>query len=105
MWIQLYSYKLPAAAAITGHSPAGGCLLSLCCDYRVMQGPKFTIGLNETLLGIVAPFWFKVGMCLLKVSTKFRGAQHSKRVLLAFSPKIVKDISLTLCSPLKKPDI
>ena len=40
-------------------SPAGGCLLSLCCDYRVMQGPKFTIGLNETLLGIVAPFWFK----------------------------------------------
>ena len=24
-----------------------------------MQGPKFTIGLNETLLGIVAPFWFK----------------------------------------------
>ena len=60
MWIQLYSYKLPAAAAITGHSPAGGCLLSLCCDYRVMQGPKFTIGLNETLLGIVAPFWFKV---------------------------------------------
>ena len=82
MWIQLYSYKLPAAAAITGHSPAGGCLLSLCCDYRVMQGPKFTIGLNETLLGIVAPFWFKVGMCLLKVSTKFRGAQHSRKVLL-----------------------
>ena len=33
--------------------------MSLCCDYRVMQGPKFTIGLNETLLGIVAPFWFK----------------------------------------------
>jgi len=62
LWIQLYSYKLPTAAAITGHSPAGGCLLSLCCDYRVMQGPKFTIGLNETLLGIVAPFWFKDSM-------------------------------------------
>ena len=27
-----------------------------------MQGPKFTIGLNETLLGIVAPFWFKDSM-------------------------------------------
>merc|ERR1712241_27478 len=62
VWIKLYSYKLPAAAAITGHSPAGGCLLSLCCDYRVMQGPKFTIGLNETLLGIVAPYWFKDSM-------------------------------------------
>ena len=32
----------------------------MCCDYRVMVGPKFTIGLNETQLGIVAPFWFKV---------------------------------------------
>ena len=42
-------------------SPAGGCLLSMCCDYRVMVGPKYTIGLNETQLGIVAPFWFKEG--------------------------------------------
>merc|ERR1711994_161685 len=49
VWLQLYSFSLPTAAAITGHSPAGGCLLALCCDYRVMQGPKFTIGLNETL--------------------------------------------------------
>jgi len=62
LWIQMYSYKLPSAAAITGHSPAGGCLLSMCCDYRVMVGPKYSIGLNETLLGIVAPFWFKDSM-------------------------------------------
>lgn len=27
------------------------------CEYRVML-PKFTIGLNETRLGIVAPKWF-----------------------------------------------
>ena len=60
LWINLYSCKLPTAAAIAGHSPAGGCLLTMCCDYRVMVGPKFTIGLNETQLGIVAPFWFKV---------------------------------------------
>jgi len=59
LWIELYSCKLPTAAAITGHSPAGGCLLAMCCDYRVMVGPKYSIGLNETQLGIVAPFWFK----------------------------------------------
>lgn len=29
----------------------------MSCEYRVML-PKFTIGLNETKLGIVAPFWF-----------------------------------------------
>ena len=60
LWIELYSCKVPTAAAIIGHSPAGGCLLAMCCDYRVMVGPKYTIGLNETQLGIVAPFWFKV---------------------------------------------
>jgi len=59
LWITLYGYKLPSVAAITGHSPAGGCLLSMACDYRVMVGGKFSIGLNETQLGIVAPFWFK----------------------------------------------
>uniref|UniRef100_A0A8C4PZ19 Enoyl-CoA delta isomerase 1 n=1 Tax=Eptatretus burgeri TaxID=7764 RepID=A0A8C4PZ19_EPTBU len=44
----------------SGSSPAGGCLLALCSDYRIMaNNPHFTIGLNETRLGIVAPFWFK----------------------------------------------
>lgn len=42
---------------VQGHSPAGGCLLATACEYRVML-PKFTIGLNETKLGIVAPKWF-----------------------------------------------
>jgi enoyl-CoA hydratase/carnithine racemase len=42
---------------LQGHSPAGGCLLALSCEYRVMVGPKYTIGLNETQLGIVAPKW------------------------------------------------
>lgn len=41
-----------------GACPAGGCLLSLTCDYRVLaDNPKYLMGLNETLLGIVAPFW------------------------------------------------
>ncbi|KAG2455873.1 ECI1 isomerase, partial [Polypterus senegalus] len=44
----------------SGSSPAGGCLMAMACDYRIMaDNPKYSIGLNETLLGIVAPFWFK----------------------------------------------
>ncbi|XP_064604771.1 enoyl-CoA delta isomerase 1, mitochondrial-like isoform X2 [Liolophura sinensis] len=58
IWLRLYGSSLITIAAINGHSPAGGCLLALCCDYRVMAAPKFTIGLNETLLGIIPPFWF-----------------------------------------------
>ena len=43
----LVSFKKPMIAAISGHSPAGGCVLALCCDYRIMAEGKFIIGLNE----------------------------------------------------------
>lgn len=39
---------------INGHAPAGGCVYSISCDYRVML-PNFTIGLNEAPVGIVPP--------------------------------------------------
>lgn len=62
VWFKLYGSAFPTVAAINGHSPAGGCLLSLCCEYRVMC-QNYTIGLNETRLGIVAPSWFMASMC------------------------------------------
>ncbi|KAJ4432016.1 hypothetical protein ANN_20630 [Periplaneta americana] len=62
MWLKLYGCSYPSVAAINGHSPAGGCLLALSCEYRVMVGPNYTIGLNETKLGIVAPKWFLYSM-------------------------------------------
>jgi len=46
---------VPVVAAIAGHAPAGGCVLALCCDYRVMAEGPFRIGLNETQVGLVAP--------------------------------------------------
>lgn len=46
---------VPVAAAINGHSPAGGCVLALCCDYRVMARGDYRIGLNETQVGLAAP--------------------------------------------------
>ena len=46
---------VPVVAAIGGHAPAGGCVLALCCDYRVMASGPFAIGLNETQVGLVAP--------------------------------------------------
>lgn len=60
MWLSLYMAPIPMIAAVNGAAPAGGCLMALSCDYRVMaQHPKFNIGLNETLLGIVAPTWVR----------------------------------------------
>ena len=46
---------VPVAAALAGHAPAGGCVLALCCDYRVMAEGPYRIGLNETQVGLVAP--------------------------------------------------
>jgi enoyl-CoA hydratase/carnithine racemase len=51
----LVSFKKPMVAAISGHSPAGGCILAICCDYRVMAEGKFVIGLNEIPVGIIVP--------------------------------------------------
>lgn len=51
----LASAPMPVAAAMAGHAPAGGCVLALCCDYRVMASGPFSIGLNETQVGLVAP--------------------------------------------------
>ncbi|MGB4773608.1 MAG: enoyl-CoA hydratase/isomerase family protein [Daejeonella sp.] len=49
------SFKKPVIAAISGHSPAGGCVLALCCDYRLMAEGKYIIGLNEIPVGIIVP--------------------------------------------------
>ncbi|TDK28665.1 enoyl-CoA hydratase/isomerase family protein [Luteimonas aestuarii] len=46
---------VPVVAALNGHAPAGGCVLALCCDYRVMASGPYRIGLNETQVGLLAP--------------------------------------------------
>lgn len=46
---------IPIAAALTGHAPAGGCVLALCCDWRVMAEGPFKIGLNEVQVGVRMP--------------------------------------------------
>lgn len=51
----LATAPVPVVAAITGHAPAGGCVLALSCDCRIMAAGDFRIGLNETQVGLVAP--------------------------------------------------
>lgn len=46
---------LPIAAAITGHSPAGGAVLAIFCDTRIAAEGQFKIGLNEVCVGLPVP--------------------------------------------------
>jgi len=51
----LAAFDKPAVAAISGHSPAAGCVLACCCDARVMVDGDYIIGLNEVPVGLIVP--------------------------------------------------
>jgi enoyl-CoA hydratase/carnithine racemase len=54
--IDLYSLPKPTVAAIRGHATAGGAILALCCDHRVMTSGRAVMGLNEVRLGVTIPY-------------------------------------------------
>lgn len=73
---QLYKAPFLTAIAINGHAPAGGCVMALTTDYRVMvNNPEkpYRIGLNETSIGMVAPVW--VQQLLIDVIGKRQAVQ------------------------------
>ncbi|KAL6476199.1 hypothetical protein MHYP_G00146980 [Metynnis hypsauchen] len=92
LWLKLYSSSKIMIAAINGASPAGGCLMALCCDYRILaDNPRYKIGLNEAQLGIVAPFWFKDSM----VNTVgYRIAEEAIQFGVMYSPADALKIGL-----------
>ena len=54
--LALYHHPAPTVAAIAGHAIAGGCVIAMCCDHRVMTTePRAKIGLNEVALGLLFP--------------------------------------------------
>jgi enoyl-CoA hydratase/carnithine racemase len=44
---------VPVIFALTGHSPAGGTVLAIHGDYRVMAQGEFRLGLNEVQVGLI----------------------------------------------------
>lgn len=53
--MKMVKSPFPIICAINGHSPAGGCVLAIASDYRVMaDGDQYRIGLNELPVGIMA---------------------------------------------------
>jgi len=46
---------VPSAFALTGHAPAGGIVMALYGDYRIMPRGKYFTGTNEVQVGIALP--------------------------------------------------
>lgn len=94
----LSKFKKPIVAAINGHSPAGGCVIGIACDTRVMANGPYIIGLNEVPVGIIVP------QSIFELYAFWLGKADASRSLLEgklFSPEEALKIGLVdeLVSP------
>jgi enoyl-CoA hydratase/carnithine racemase len=71
----LYTMPKPTVAAITGHAIAGGCILALCCDYRLIAAGRKLMGLNEIKLGVPVPYLID---CVLR---NLVGARYAREIV------------------------
>ena len=53
--LRIYRYPKLVFSAISGHSPAGGTVISIMTDYRIMSKGNYVIGLNEVAVGLSMP--------------------------------------------------
>jgi enoyl-CoA hydratase len=74
---RLFDHPAPVVAALNGHAIAGGCVLALCCDWRVAtKEPRARIGINEVALGACYP------PVTLRVVLHRLAPQHKERIVL-----------------------
>ncbi len=88
----LFTYPAPTVALVNGHAIAGGCVLAMCCDLRVMTSDTGArIGLNEVALGLAFP------PKTLAILRSRLGAPVRERVLLGaqlYDPAGAREVGL-----------
>jgi enoyl-CoA hydratase len=55
MLLDVFSFTRPLIVATNGHAIAGGCILTLAGDYRIMASGNGRIGMPELLVGVPFP--------------------------------------------------
>ena len=51
LYTAVYTYPKPVIAALNGHAIAGGCMLAIACDMRLMAEGRAKISINEITFG------------------------------------------------------
>lgn len=67
---------IPSVVAVTGHAPAGGAVIALFCDFRVMAHGAYRIGLNEVQVGLTVPD------CIQAALRRIVGVYRAERLLV-----------------------
>ena len=52
----LYALPKPVVAGVGGHAVAGGCIVALTADFRVLRRGGVQVGLNEVKVGVPLPW-------------------------------------------------
>jgi enoyl-CoA hydratase len=52
---RVFAFEVPIVAAVGGHAIAGGCVLAMAADYRIMASGGRSIGLTEAAIGLPLP--------------------------------------------------
>lgn len=86
-----FAYPKPEVYALNGHTIAGGCMMALAGDYRLMTKGRFYIGLMEIDLGLAAP----IGV--VAMIAHVLGARVSERLLFSgekYTPEKALELGL-----------
>jgi enoyl-CoA hydratase/carnithine racemase len=87
----LFRLPKPVVGALSGHAMAGGAVLALVCDVRVMAEGPFRFALNEINLGVV------LSPSVIRMAIDAVGPRHARELFLegeTLTPARAKEIGL-----------
>jgi Delta3-Delta2-enoyl-CoA isomerase len=91
LYAYIFTFPKPVVAALNGHTIAGGCMIAIACDYRLMVSGKARISLNELTFGSTV---FAGSVEMLKFLTGGRNAELALYTGAMYSAEEAKDLGL-----------
>jgi 3,2-trans-enoyl-CoA isomerase len=87
----IFTFSKPVVAALNGHTIAGGCMIAIACDYRLMVSGKARISLNELTFGSTV---FAGSVEMLRFLIGGRNAESALYTGAMYSAEEAKELGL-----------